>query len=356
MGATARLVPLEGLAPESGLCWTCPVPAVCGPGDSVAEPQFSTLRLFEDGQEVGPAHSLHDEIRNLGGGRFSHWGTRLYLSAAAPGLRPDQGRYAALIEPVEGSSRRAILAAAAAVDAATLSPEMRYAWGERVFGAFVPDVRLGEFGRSFFRDTGFVADYERFDRQNYRSLDRKFALSELLPLALRRPGDLAECGVFRGASAFLMAKAIRRVGGSRSLHLFDSFAGLSAPEESDGNYWEAGNLACNRAEVAANLAAFDDLVIFHEGWIPDRFGDVADTRFCFVHIDVDLAQPTRDAFDFFYPRMVSGGLIVCDDYGFETCPGARRAMDEFFADRPEPIVHLPTGQGFVMIEARDTAI
>ena len=347
---TARLTPLDGLAPEGGLCWTCPVPAIGGPGDSVAEPQCSTLRLFEDGREIGPAHSLHDEIRNLGGGRFSHWGPRLYLSAALPGARPDQSRYAALIDSSAGDARRAILAAAAAVDPEQLTPEARYSWGERVFGAFVPDVRLAEFGRSFFRDTGFIADYERFDRQNYRSLDRKFALKELLQLTLRHPGDVAECGVFRGASAFLMAKAIGRAGGGRRLHLFDSFAGLSAPGASDGNYWEAGNLACKLAEVAANLAEFDDLVVFHEGWIPERFGDVADTRFCFVHIDVDLFQPTCDALRFFYPRMVGGGLIVCDDYGFETCPGARQAMDEFFAERPEPIVHLPTGQGFVMIE------
>ena len=105
--------------------------------------------------------------------------------------------------------------------------------------------------------------------------------------------------------------------------------------------------------MAANLTAFDDLIVFHQGWIPDQFSDVADARFCFVHIDVDLFQPTRDSLDFFYPRMVRGGLIVCDDYGFETCPGARRAMDEFFADRPEPIVHLPTGQGFVIIESGD---
>ena len=53
--------------------------------------------------------------------------------------------------------------------------------------------------------------------------------------------------------------------------------------------------------------------------------------------------------------MVAGGLIVCDDCGFETCPGARHATDAFFADRPEPIVHLPTGQRFVVIEPRLSA-
>jgi hypothetical protein len=347
---TARLIELDGLVPEAGLCWTCPVPTDCGAGDSREQPQGSNLRLFEDGCEIGPAHSIHDEIRQLGGGRFSHWGGRLYLSASTPDAQPDRCRYTALVEAAEEASRRAVLTTAAAIDAGQLSPEMRYAWGERVFSAFVPEVKLSEFGRAFFRDAAFLADYERFDRDNYRSLDRKFALKELLQLALRRPGALAECGVFRGASAFLMAQAIRRDGRGRPLHLFDSFAGLSAPEAVDGRYWAAGNLACSRAEASANLAEFGDLVRFHDGWIPERFGDVAETRFCFVHIDVDLFRPTRDALEFFYPRMMTGGLLLCDDYGFETCPGARQAMDGFFAERPEPIVHLPTGQGFVLIE------
>jgi hypothetical protein len=41
-------------------------------------------------------------------------------------------------------------------------------------------------------------------------------------------------------------------------------------------------------------------------------------------------------------------MMVCDDYGFDSCPGARRAMDDFFAERPECIIHLPTGQGLVL--------
>ena len=48
------------------------------------------------------------------------------------------------------------------------------------------------------------------------------------------------------------------------------------------------------------------------------------------------------------PRVVPHGIIVCDDYGFDTCPGARQAMDTYFADRKVPIVHLPTGQGLVI--------
>jgi O-methyltransferase len=72
-------------------------------------------------------------------------------------------------------------------------------------------------------------------------------------------------------------------------------------------------------------------------------------RFSFVHLDVDLYQPTMDSLEFFYGKMSPGNIILCDDYGFVTCPGAKKAMDSFFADKPEEIVSLPTGQGFVVI-------
>ncbi len=347
---TGRLIELGSPKPESGRCWVAEAPIDAGPGDSMDEPQRSSLRLFEDGLEIGPGHVEHDVIRSQGNGRFSHWGDRVYLSSIALNSSPDQHRYTALVDLSLADKRRALLAAAAAVDPAQLDDEQRYAWGERLFETFVADAKLAEYGRSYFHDAEFVADYQRFDRQNHRSLDRKFALRELLKLALRRPGDLAECGVFRGATAFLMGKAIRRAGGGRTLHLFDSFAGLSQPEAADGGYWQPGSLACGLADVQANLHDFADLVAYHPGWIPLRFQEVAGGRFCCVHIDVDLYQPTRDALAFFYTRMVTGGVIVCDDYGFDTCPGARRAMDEFFATRTEPVIHLPTGQGIVFID------
>ena len=67
-----------------------------------------------------------------------------------------------------------------------------------------------------------------------------------------------------------------------------------------------------------------------------------------VHVDLDLYEPTRAALAYAYDRMSPGGLVLCDGYGFATCPGARQAVDEFMASRQEPVVHLPTGQGLVL--------
>lgn len=112
--------------------------------------------------------------------------------------------------------------------------------------------------------------------------------------------------------------------------------------------WAQGDFAASQEAVAQNLSDFPH-VRFHKGWIPTRFHEVEDRSFAFVHVDVDLYQPTHDALSFFYPRLVAGGVLVCDDYGFLTCPGATRAFDELAATWPEAVVtHLPTGQGLLV--------
>src|SRR6185437_3392088 len=117
----------------------------------------------------------------------------------------------------------------------------------------------------------------------------------------------------------------------------------------DGSYWHAGDMRVGAEEVRSTLAGLPASV--HAGWIPDCFDQVRDRTFCFLQIDVDLYQPTLDSLHFFYPRMMPGGIILSDDYGFESCPGARRAFDEFMQAHAEPIAMMPTGQAFVIKRA-----
>jgi O-methyltransferase len=177
---------------------------------------------------------------------------------------------------------------------------------------------------------------------------RSFVLQSSLRSLANVEGDLAECGVRQGRSTLFMLTADLR---KRDYHLFDSFEGLSKPGKDDRDAqgrlrWEKGDLRTDEALTRKNLAGFDN-VHFHVGWIPDTLGAVADRRFAFVHIDVDLYEPTRGALEFFYERTNRNGLIVCDDYGSAKCPGARKAFDEFFANRPEGVIELPTGQALV---------
>jgi len=67
-----------------------------------------------------------------------------------------------------------------------------------------------------------------------------------------------------------------------------------------------------------------------------------------VHIDVDVYPPTEFCLRFFAPRLARGALLVVDDYGFLTCPGAKKAVDDFVAAHAEfGMWHLLSGQAVV---------
>jgi O-methyltransferase len=228
----------------------------------------------------------------------------------------------------------------------TRDEHARYRLAEFLANAVYPTFKFSEYGRAFLYDKEFSAVYERFvGKENYHSLDRKYTLSQLLKLVLLVDGDTAECGVYRGASSYFICQRI--VGTGRAHHIFDSFEGISQPKEHDGNHWRKGDLKALEKVVRENLAEFD-FVHYYRGWIPEKFEAVRDRVFSFVHVDVDLYEPTLDSLRFFYDRLSTGGMILCDDYGFITCPGARRAFDEFLADKPESLVELPTGQAFIL--------
>ena len=220
-----------------------------------------------------------------------------------------------------------------------------FALAEKCSHFLYPKYLFSEFGRTWLEDADFLKELAALKVGNVHSADRKFFLRNLLKLAESVPGDTAECGAYYGASSWFICRGI--AGKGKEHHVFDSFEGLSEPGGRDGEYWREGAMKASEEALNQTLSAFD-FVQVHKGWIPEKFPEVADKQFCFVHIDVDLHGPTLDSLEFFYPRMATGGIVLCDDYGFTTCRGAAKAMDEFFGDRPEPIVHVPTGQGFVI--------
>ena len=187
----------------------------------------------------------------------------------------------------------------------------------------------------------------RFGELGGMNTDRRWMLHQLLRLTVDVPGDTAECGVYQGSSSYLICAANRAQSQhQRTHHLFDSFEGLSAPDAVDGAHWTKGDLASPFELAQQNLSEFT-ATQFHKGWIPDTLASVKDRQFSFVHIDVDLYQPTKESLAFFYERMPPGGIILCDDYGFTSCPGATQAVDELLANRPEKMLPLSAGGGFL---------
>jgi hypothetical protein len=194
-----------------------------------------------------------------------------------------------------------------------------------------------------------LAKFADSNGANYGDLPR-FYLFNLLIDQLQKEGidgDMAELGVYRGNTAFFIAKAARLLG--RTAYLFDTFDGFALADLSGIDADKAPEFADTSIEAAA-LRVGRDNVRFVRGYFPNSVAQVpSNLSFSFVHIDCDLYIPFCAALRYFYPRLAPGGFLVMHDYMSLYWDGVEKAVDEFFADKPEKIVPIPDRGGSVVI-------
>lgn len=186
----------------------------------------------------------------------------------------------------------------------------------------------------------FDAIYEKAFNNTVVSKNRCYILWQHAKQCLQLKGNFAECGVYKGGTAYIVSEVIKN--SNKIFHLFDTFQGI--PDfASDDPCWEnPGNFNVSIDEVKIFLKDFDFLR-YHRGLFSETLN--FDDKFAFVHIDADLYLSTKQCINFFYPKMVQGGIIICDDYGFEGYEqSAKLAIDEFFKDKEEHVELLSTNQ------------
>ena len=173
-------------------------------------------------------------------------------------------------------------------------------------------------------------------------------LNRQLDQCLRLDGDVAECGVFRGASLLRLACTLRQANSDKSLIGFDSFGGFPAGSVEDVDVPAKRILSRVASKfrhvehVPARIRNHCRMFNFKNvelvpGYFDETLKEVRNRKFCFVHLDVDLYQSYRTCLEVLYPQVVPGGMIVFDEYNEATWPGATKAIDEFFAKKSESL-------------------
>lgn len=160
-------------------------------------------------------------------------------------------------------------------------------------------------------------------------------------------GVFAELGVYKGDSAYIL----HLMDPSREFHLFDTFEGftnkdLEIETGKASNYTKHNFADTSIEQVKEKLSS--DKFIFHKGYFPETTDNFKDIQFALVNMDADLYNPTKAGLQFFYPRLVPGGVIIVHDYNPDW-PGIMKAVDDFAATIAEPIVPLPDQDSTVMI-------
>jgi O-methyltransferase len=207
-------------------------------------------------------------------------------------------------------------------------------------------------------DDEFGSLYGRCAPFTMTSAERMFALYQAIKYieAAGIPGDVLECGVWRGGSSRLAALTLLALGSShRTLHLFDTFEGMTSPADVDVQH-ATGRAAAQilaakeRTPNVNNEWAYAPLhqvqetmaetgyprVEFIRGSVEETLPASAPSQISLLRLDTDWYESTRHELEHLYPRLSHRGVLIIDDYGY--WEGARKAVDEYFRETGQVVL------------------
>jgi O-methyltransferase len=163
-------------------------------------------------------------------------------------------------------------------------------------------------------------------------------------------GDYLEVGVWRGGTGALVAKRVASMGIDAEVHLCDTFSGVVKAGDADTHY-RSGEHADTSPQLVQEL--LDRLGLtnahIHVGVFPDEAPThLADRLLRFVHIDVDVYESAREIVEWVWPRLVGGGVIVFDDFGFSTTRGITRLCHELEGKSDAILLQNLNGHGVLI--------
>jgi O-methyltransferase len=203
-------------------------------------------------------------------------------------------------------------------------------------------------------DEEFLRVFQVAGQNSLVDIYRCYELWQLVEQSLKLPhGDILEVGVWRGGTGLLIAQKMKLAGvciDDCSLYLCDTFKGIVKSQEID--HHKDGEFSDTSVKhVMSLIHAFDmdEYVSILEGVFPDETGGyIQDSVFRFCHIDVDIYQSAVDITDWVWPKLVHGGIIVYDDYGFEKCKGITKHIEEQRSLPDRVIIHNINGHAVVI--------
>lgn len=186
-------------------------------------------------------------------------------------------------------------------------------------------------------------------------------------VAAQLPGDIVECGVWRGGSMQAVAWALEATGDTeRDLYLFDTFEGMPPPTSHDRRTRDGSTAADlmqrhDTSHPVWAVAGLDDViegmaetnypeqrVHMVKGLVEDTIPTEAPEQIAILRLDTDWYASTRHELEHLYPRLVPGGVLILDDYGH--WEGARKATEEYLSSIKDELLLLPMATGRIAVK------
>lgn len=204
-------------------------------------------------------------------------------------------------------------------------------------------------------DPAFFGIYSTCKDFTMTSVERMYALYEGINYLIRAniPGDIVECGVWKGGSSMLSASTLLHLGDlKRKIYLYDTYAGMTEPTDEDVRLakqrrwafpkWEQmqkedhNDWCCAPIEeVKENLRMTrypESNFLFVKGKVEETIPKIVPEKIALLRLDTDWYISTKHELEYLFPLLSQGGVLIIDDYGHWA--GAKKAADEFFKTRP----------------------
>jgi O-methyltransferase len=199
-------------------------------------------------------------------------------------------------------------------------------------------------------DAAFRQLFQRIRPSTLVDVYRLYELWQLVEQSQALKGAILEVGTWRGGTAALLATRVRELGMDARLYTCDTFRGVVKAGADDPYYRGGEHSDTSRKRVQA---LFDDLgldqVEILDGVFPEDTGPaIAEERFRFCHIDVDTYESAKDISSWVWPRLVQGGIVVYDDYGFSSAQGITKLVDEERSLTDRVVIHNLNGHAVVV--------
>jgi O-methyltransferase len=201
----------------------------------------------------------------------------------------------------------------------------------------------------WLQDQEFLATYGEIKPLTVVDFYRCYELWQLVRQLAHVDGDILEVGVYRGGTGCLMARAAHYPDRAKHVYLCDTYEGIvkAGPQDS---FFKGGELRNTSVELVKALVAQLALsnVTILKGIFPDDTATgIADKRFALCHIDVDVYRSAEEVLDWVWPRLNVGGIVVFDDYGFATCDGVTKLVNER-RGRNATVIHNLNGHAIIV--------
>lgn len=161
--------------------------------------------------------------------------------------------------------------------------------------------------------------------------------------AMALDGDFVECACYRGTTARIIADYVDLAESDKGIWLYDLFE----HDETMRHHAMPDHSVDLFAEVTARFADIKNAHVT-QGEVPAVLAQAAPEKVAHAHLDLNDATAELGALEFFFDRLVTGGTIIFDDYGWLAYRPQKIAEDAWLAERGYSILELPTGQGLLI--------